>query len=69
MGFEFAAAIIGFVLVGYWIDRHYGCKPKGVLIGAGLGILGGGYNLIRAALQASKQMNRDEKQDRGDRDE
>ena len=69
MGFEFAAAIIGFVLVGYWIDRHYGCKPKGVLIGAGLGILGGGYNLIRAALQASKQMNRDEEKDRGDRDE
>ena len=69
MGIEFGAAIIGFVLVGYWIDRHYGCQPKGVLIGAGLGIVGGGYNLIRAALQASKQMNRDETEDRGDRDE
>ena len=69
MGFEFAAAVIGFVLVGYWIDRHYGCRPKGVLIGAALGILGGGYNLIRTALQASRQMNRDEKEDRGDRDE
>lgn len=69
MGVEFAAAVIGFVLVGYWIDRHYGCQPKGVLIGAALGILGGGYNLIRTALQASRQMNRDEKEDRGDRDE
>ena len=69
MGFEFAAAVIGFVLVGYWIDRHYGCRPIGVLIGAALGILGGGYNLIRTALQASRQMNRDEKEDRGDRDE
>ena len=55
MGFEFAAAVIGFVLVGYWIDRKYGCQPKGVLIGAELGILGGGYNLIRTALQASRQ--------------
>ncbi len=69
MGLEFAAAVIGFVLVGYWIDRHYGCRPMGVLIGAALGILGGGYNLIRTALQASRQMNRDEKEDRGDRDE
>ncbi len=69
MGFEFAAAVIGFVLVGYWIDRHYGCRPKGVLIGAALGILGGGYNLIHTALRASRQMNRDEKEDRGDRDE
>ncbi len=63
MGFEFAAAIIGFVLVGYWIDQHYDSKPKGVLIGAALGILGGGYNLIRTALQASRQVNREEKED------
>ena len=69
MGIEFGAAIIGFVAVGYWIDLKYGTKPKGILIGAALGIVGGGYNLIRTALQASKQMNRDEKEDRGDRDE
>ena len=69
IGFEFAAAVIGFVLVGYWIDRKYGCGPKGVLIGAALGILGGGYNLLRTALKASRQMDRDEKEDGGDQDE
>lgn len=69
MGVEFAAAVIGFVLVGYWIDLHYDCRPKGVLLGAALGILGGGYNLVRTALRASRQMNRDEKEDRGDRDD
>lgn len=52
MGVEFAAAIAGFTLLGYWVDRHYGCGPKGVLIGAGLGIVGGGYNLIRESMQA-----------------
>lgn len=63
MGFEFAAAIVGFVLVGYWVDRHYGSAPKGVLIGAALGIIGGGYNMLRTALQASRQANREEKED------
>ncbi len=51
MGLEFTAAGVGFTLIGYWIDRHYGCEPKGVLIGAGLGIVGGGYNFIRESLQ------------------
>ncbi len=67
MGFEFGAAVIGFVLVGYWIDRHYGCRPTGVLIGAALGILGGGYNLIRTALRVSRQVDRDERENSGDR--
>jgi len=63
MGFEFAAAIIGFVLVGYWVDRHYESAPKGVLIGAALGILGGGYNFLRTALQASRPIDREEKKE------
>ncbi len=68
-GIEFAAAIIGFVLLGYWVDRHYDTKPMGVLIGAALGILGGGYNLVRTALQASRQVDRDKRDDIGDRHE
>ena len=63
MGFEFAAAIVGFVLVGYWIDRRYDSAPKGVLIGAALGIIGGGYNMLRTALKVSRQVNREEKED------
>ena len=58
MGLEFAAAIIGLTLVGYWIGRHYGHGRVGLLIGAGLGIIGGGYNLIRESLLAMKQASR-----------
>ncbi len=52
IGIEFAAAVAGFTLVGYWIDRHYECGPWGVLIGAVLGLVGGMYNLIRQSLAA-----------------
>ena len=56
MGIEFAAALTGFTLVGYWIGHHCGHKTGGVLIGALLGILGGGYNFIRSALQLSSEV-------------
>ncbi len=52
IGIELAAAVAGFVLVGVWVDRHYGTAPWGVVIGAILGLLGGMYNLIRKSLAA-----------------
>jgi len=55
MGFELAAAVAGFTLVGYWVDRHYRTYPWGVLIGLALGLIGGMYNLIRESLAASRQ--------------
>ncbi len=58
LGIEFAAAVAGFALVGFWIDRHYETKPWGLLIGAILGIGGGMYNFIRAALGAFKDLEK-----------
>lgn len=55
MGFELAAAVAGFTLVGYWVDRHYQTYPWGILIGLALGLIGGMYNLIRDSLAASRQ--------------
>jgi F0F1-type ATP synthase assembly protein I len=55
IGFELAAAVAGFTLVGYWVDRHYRTYPWGVLIGLALGLVGGMYNLIRDSLAASRQ--------------
>jgi len=49
MGFELAAALTGFCLLGYWIDARYDTKPWGLLICACLGLIGGMYNLIRTA--------------------
>ena len=52
---ELAAAVGGFSLLGYWIDRHYDSSPWGLLIGALLGLIGGFYNLIKASLSASRE--------------
>lgn len=56
MGFELAAAIVGLTLAGLWFDYHFHTLPVGVLVGAGLGIVGGLYNFFRAA----QKMTRDE---------
>lgn len=54
VGVEFAAAVGGFALVGYWIDAKYASEPWGLLIGVTLGLTGGTYNLIRSSLAAFK---------------
>ena len=53
MGLELAAAVIGFTLLGIWIDRRYDSEPWGVLICAAIGVVGGLYNFVRAALAAA----------------
>jgi len=52
LGVELGASVAGLALFGYWIDRHYGSAPKGLVTGAVLGLVGGLYNLIRSALRA-----------------
>ncbi len=53
LGFEFACAVAGFVLVGLWIDRHYSSGPWATLVCLSLGLIGGFYNLIRGASRLS----------------
>ncbi|MEO7972804.1 MAG: AtpZ/AtpI family protein, partial [Thermoanaerobaculia bacterium] len=55
VGLELAAAVGGFAFIGFLIDRHYGSKPVGLLVGALLGLVGGFYNLIKASLRASRE--------------
>ena len=57
VGFEFAAALICFALVGLWVDRRWDCGPWGLVIGSCLGLIGGTYNLIRTSLTAFKELN------------
>ena len=54
LGVEFAAAVAGLTLLGYWFDRHFGTRPWALLIGAALGLIGGMYNLLRETLTAVK---------------
>lgn len=53
LGFEFAAAVAGFSLFGYWLGRYFEQAALGIVIGAALGVIGGMYNLIRASMAAS----------------
>ncbi len=55
IGFELVAGVGAFVLVGYWWDRHFGTGPKGLIVGAVLGLIGGMYNLIRQTLSVTRE--------------
>lgn len=67
IGFEFAAAVAGFCIIGFFIDRWLGSTPKALITGAVLGIIGAMYNLIRQALRLTKRT--ETKQDNRRRDE
>ncbi len=54
LGIEFAAAVAGLTLLGYWIDSRFGTKPWGLLIGVFIGLVGGMYNMIQEALMATR---------------
>jgi F0F1-type ATP synthase assembly protein I len=55
LGIELAAAVAGLTLFGYWLDRHFGIGPWGMVVGGTIGIVGGLYNLIRQSLLAIKK--------------
>lgn len=55
LGFELAGSIAGGALLGWWIDRQLGSAPKALITFAVVGILGGLYNLVRAALAAARE--------------
>lgn len=68
VGLELAAAVAGFTLAGYWIDRHYGSQPWGTIIGVVLGLIGGLYNLVKQSLQAAREARIGDQQARRDGD-
>lgn len=50
---ELAASVGGGCLLGWWVDRRMGTEPWAMLIGSGIGIVGGLYNMIRQSLRDS----------------
>jgi len=62
MGTEFVAAIVGMLVLGLLLDRWWGTTPVLTIIGSVVGLLAGGYNLIRQALQAEKKAAQRRKQ-------
>lgn len=46
LGFEFAGATLGGILLGSYLDSHLGTSPWGTLLGALGGLVGAVYRLI-----------------------
>lgn len=49
LGVEFAAAVGGLTVLGWWIDRSFGTSPTWTLVCCGVGFVGGLRNLVVAA--------------------
>jgi ATP synthase protein I len=62
VGFELVGAVVGFTLIGYWIDRHYTTQPWGLVGGIVLGLVGGLYNLVKRSLEALREAKADDEQ-------
>ena len=54
IGLELVASVAVFTAFGWWVDRRFDTAPWGVLIGAGLGLVGGMYSMVRSALAATR---------------
>ncbi len=70
LGLELAGGIVGFLLVGLWVDYKFGTAPVGVIVGASIGCVGGFYNFIRQAIRLDRQQKAlaRRKQETSDRD-
>jgi F0F1-type ATP synthase assembly protein I len=58
LGFELAAAVIGFTFLGYWLGGYFGNASLGLLIGSLMGLTGGMYNLLRVYLATSRRSDK-----------
>ena len=54
VGLQFAVAIVLFVLLGQWADRHFGTRPVFLLTGVFIGGGGAFYSLYRRISVAQK---------------
>ncbi len=59
MGMQLAAAVVGFGLIGYWIDTSNKTGERYTTIFLFLGAIGGLYNFIKTALALGKKKNGD----------
>ena len=58
LGTELAASVAGMLLIGYFLDKHFGTAPWLLLVGAAVGLTGGFYNFIKEVQKLSKRDNK-----------
>lgn len=63
LGFEFAAATIGGIFLGSYIDSHFGTGPWGTMLGAIAGMAGAIYRLVTVLQQISTRRGHNDRKD------
>jgi F0F1-type ATP synthase assembly protein I len=54
IGLELGTAIAGLTILGYFLDEYFDTEPTLTMIGCGLGLVGGVYNVIREVQRLSR---------------
>ena len=55
LGFQLAAAVVGFFLLGHWLDNRYGTSPWLKLLGLLLGTTGGFIKFFKTVAGLDKK--------------
>ncbi|MBM4159731.1 MAG: AtpZ/AtpI family protein [Ignavibacteria bacterium] len=55
LGFQLAAAVVAFFLVGWWLDTRFETAPLFELIGVVLGTIGGMTKFFRSVSKLTKE--------------
>jgi F0F1-type ATP synthase assembly protein I len=63
LGFEFAAATLGGIFLGSYIDSHFGTGPWGTMLGAIGGMAGAVYRLVTVLQQLSARRGHNDRKD------
>jgi F0F1-type ATP synthase assembly protein I len=58
IGFEVASEVAAGTILGWLFDRWQGTAPRGVLIGATIGIAVGLWSLVRNSLRLNRELDR-----------
>jgi len=55
MGTELVAGVVGFILLGLWVDSKFDTGRVGLIVGSILGCVGGFYHFLRKAVRLQKE--------------
>ena len=60
LGFQLAAAVVIFFLLGNWIDGRFGIEPIGKIVGTSIGMVGGFIKFFKSvsSMIADEERNR-----------